>query len=35
MAIPKDAMFNAPVAGQMMTAELGARPFKGHLSTVQ
>lgn len=28
MAIPKDAMFNAPVAGQMMTAELGARPFQ-------
>ena len=28
MAIPEDAMFNAPIPGQMMTAELGARPFQ-------
>jgi len=28
MAIPKDAMFNAPIPGQMMTAELGARAFQ-------
>lgn len=28
MAIPEDAMFNAPIPGQMMTAELGARAFQ-------